>query len=509
MRYPLGIQDFRTLREGGYVYVDKTEQIMGCLDAGAALFLSRPRRFGKSLTVATLNELYSGDRELFRGLWAYDHWDFAAMRRPVIWLKFASAGFKTMGVEGALRKLLRDEAARLGCSLETDSPSDQQFRELIEQVAKMSPRGNCVILLDEYDKPIVDFLHDAALAERHRDLMKTFFGVVKDQGPYIEKVFLTGVSVFSKVSIFSDLNHIVNLTLHWRAQVLVGWTQGELEQTFASELANTNVAPEVIRRWYNGYSWAGEKVYNPWSVMSFLEQRQLQNFWYSTGTPTWLVGLVRNGWTYDLAGVTAAADTLLDFRLDTIKPIGVLFQTGYLTISVVDREPDMPPVYTLDYPNLEVRASFYGSLVEAYTDQRERFDWSRTAQLISDFRQNDLAAVFATITGVYASVPYDFWRRDDESIFHAVLFLLFSLAGVGVRAEVHTAKGRCDAVVETATHVYGFEVKVDRSVAEALAQIRERGYLDAHRGSGKALVAIGVCFGSEARNVVAWEGVKY
>ena len=419
MRYPLGIQDFRTLREGGYVYVDKTEQIIGCLDAGAALFLSRPRRFGKSLTVATLNELYSGDRELFRGLWAYDHWDFAAMRRPVIWLKFASAGFKTMGVEGALRKLLRDEAVRLGCSLdERTRPPTNSSGSSIEQVARMSPRGNCVVSVGRV-RQAHRRLPSTTLrsAERHRDLMKTFFGVVKDQGPYIEKVFLTGVSAFSKVSIFSDLNHIVNLTLHWRAQVLVGWTQGELEQTFASELANTNVAPEVIRRWYNGYSWAGEKVYNPWSVMSFLEQRQLQNFWYSTGTPTWLVGLVRNGWTYDLAGVTAAADTLLDFRLDTIKPIGVLFQTGYLTISVVDREPDMPPVYTLDYPNLEVsrellrqsRRGLHGPAralrLVTHRAVDQRLPSKRPRRRLRDGHRR------------VRERPVDFWRRDASRSF--------------------------------------------------------------------------------------------
>ncbi len=508
MRYPLGIQDFRTLREGGYVYVDKTREIIGCLDAGAALFLSRPRRFGKSLTVATLNELYSGDRELFKGLWAYDNWDFEAMRRPVIWMKFNQIDF-SKGLEEALVREVQRSARSLDIGVPEAASAAGMLRALITELAGRSVAKRCVILIDEYDNPMVDNLHNLEQAARNRDILKRFFGVVKGLDRDLEKVFITGVSAFSKVSLFSDLNHMTNLSLHPAAQTLVGWTQGEIEATLAVDLDATGVSREGVRNWYNGYSWGGERVYNPWSLIGLITNKEVQNYWYSSGSPSWLIRLIRDGRNYDLAGARVGSSALLDFRLEALEPIGILFQTGYLTIASVDREQDMPPIYTLDYPNREVRASFYGNLLEAYTDQRQRFDWSKTAQLISAFRQNDLAAVFATITGVYASVPYDFWRRDDESIFHAVLFLLFSLAGVGVRAEVHTAKGRCDAVVETATHVYAFEIKVDRTVAEALAQIRERGYLDAHQGSGKALVAIGVRFGSEERNVVAWEEAPY
>lgn len=221
MRYPLGIQDFRTLREGGYVYIDKTREIIGCLDAGAALFLSRPRRFGKSLTVATLNELYSGDRELFRGLWAYDNGDFEAMRRPVIWMKFNQIDCS----KGSEETLIL-EATHISANLDANPAAVRSAAEMLQalvwQLAERDLAGRCVVLVDEYDKPIFDHLHDVEVATRNRDVPRRFFGVLEGLDREIEVVFITGVSAFSKVSLFSELNHVTNLGLQPKPQTLVG-----------------------------------------------------------------------------------------------------------------------------------------------------------------------------------------------------------------------------------------------------------------------------------------------
>ena len=232
MKYPIGIQDFRVLREGGYVYVDKTEHIHSILRSGKYFFLSRPRRFGKSLLLSTIKELYSGSRELFEGLWIDKHWDWAANRRPVVWLKFSSQGVRTLGLEPAIHNMLQEVAGNLGVDLQETS-YDRKFKELITRAAA---GRKAVLLIDEYDKPIIDFLEDVPQAEANRDILKSFYSVLKDCDPYLELAFITGVPAFSKVSIFSDLNNLKNLSLHRQADTLLGITQEELEGYFTPAL---------------------------------------------------------------------------------------------------------------------------------------------------------------------------------------------------------------------------------------------------------------------------------
>lgn len=507
MKYPLGIQDFRSLREGGYVYVDKTEQICRVADAGKYFFLARPRRFGKSLTVSTLHELYSGSAELFEGLWAGEHWDFAARRRPVVWLKFASSGFRTAGLKAALHRMVDASADQLGIDLLPDGPFDARFDALLRSAAAISPAGRVVLLIDEYDKPIIDYLNDIERAEANRDLLKSFYSVLKDADPILELVFITGVSAFAKVSIFSDLNNVTNLSLDPLAYDLVGITPAELEGTFAAQLDATDFTRETIREWYNGYSWGGDvRVYNPWSLLTFLRSGLLRNYWFETGTPTFLVEAMRAGGAYDVRGVQASAMGMLDFDLRHLDPVTVLFQTGYLT--VVDSEPEYA-LYTLDYPNREVRQSLERMLLRLYLDRPPTEPMTRVRALHHAFERGDLEGVIAVIDATFAELPFEHWRRDDEHLFHAIVHLLFNLLGVHVRSEVHTARGRCDAIVETDARVYAFEFKRDRPAAEALAQIRERGYLDRFADGGRERVAVGVSFDSERKAVREWavEGV--
>ena len=498
LKYPIGIQDFRTLREGGYVYVDKTEHIHRLLTTGKYYFFSRPRRFGKSLTVATMNELYSGSRELFEELWVQDHWDFEAMRRPVVWLKLARLDYHEKG----LSKALLDELHRIARIYDLTLPEGtlkESFDELLRRLSQQ--HGRVVLLVDEYDKPIIDYLGDLPRAEDNRDLMKRFYSVLKDADPYLELVFITGVSAFSRVSIFSDLNNISNISLDASANALTGITQAEVNHYFGTELAAEEESA-VVRRWYNGYSWTGEQtVYNPFSLLSYLRSGDLKNYWFETGTPTFLIKIIQDLNLYNIHRPVVSESELIQFDLADLPPIGLLFQTGYLTI--VERN-NIIRTYTLDYPNLEVKQSFEEVLLTAYQRTGSRGSRARVIEVYTALQSGDVQSVIFTVNAVLASVPYDFWRRDDEHIFHAIVHLTFSLLGVYVQSEVHTARGRCDALVQTDDHIYAFEFKLNATAQAALDQIEARGYLTPYADDPREKIAVGISFASETRQIGEW-----
>ena len=499
LKYPIGIQDFRTLREGGYAYVDKTEHIHRLLTTGKYYFFSRPRRFGKSLTVATMNELYSGSRELFDGLWVQDHWDFGAMRRPVVWLKFASSGFRTQGLEAALHTLIDRAARQLGVEL-PETSFDQKFYLLLERA---SVNGRVVLLIDEYDKPIIDYLDDVPRAEANRELLKSFYSVIKDSDPFLELVFITGVSAFSKVSIFSDLNHLNNISLSPLTNTLVGITEAELEQHF--EPALTSVDRVRMRRWYNGYSWTGElTVYNPFSLLGFLADGQYRNYWFETGTPTFLVKALRDRQLYPLHDLELTQQDLTTFEIDQLRPYSLLFQTGYLTITESD---PVISYYKLDFPNLEVKQALEEMLLGAYANTGADNPRSRVLTMYRALQRKEIDKVVEAVNTVLGGVPYDLWQQNDERTFHTLVHLLFSLLGVIVQSEVHTARGRCDALVLTDDYVYAFEFKVDATAQAALDQIEARGYLTPYADDPREKVAVGISFDRERRRIGGWAAV--
>lgn len=284
MKYPVGIQDFRELREGGYVYVDKTEHIHRIVTGGKYFFLSRPRRFGKSLLLSTMKELYNGSHELFEGLWIENKWEWDKVN-PVIHIKFASISYKTNPLDEAIREHLYEIAKQLKLEIAPSEDTKKVFRQLIFTAGEKYKR-KAVLLIDEYDKPIIDYLDDVPQAETNRDVLKNLYSILKDSDPYLELVFITGVSAFSKVSIFSDLNNLENLSLSVSAFTLLGLSHRELEQYFPEHLQKVDV--EKMKNWYNGYSWGGEeKVYNRFSILRFFKEgRRYHNFWFETGTPT-------------------------------------------------------------------------------------------------------------------------------------------------------------------------------------------------------------------------------
>lgn len=508
MKYPIGIQDFRRLREEGYVYVDKTPYIHRIINQGIYFFLSRPRRFGKSLLISTLRELYSGSRELFEGLWIADHWNWE-QTNPVIHLKFASIKYRDNPLQAAIGESIRLEAQRLGIEL-AQGDFIHPLEDLIVKAHQKYGRKT-VLLIDEYDKPIIDYLDNVPQAVANRDTLKWLYSIIKDSDPHLEMVFITGVSAFSKVSIFSDLNNLYNLSLSIEAENLTGISEEELSTVFSESLEdiaeqlgvqNTELRKK-IKQWYNGYSWTGgAKVYNPFSLLSFLAGRQFKNFWFETGTPTFLVKEMKQQDYYNITKVKVTSNDLSNFNLQRLSPITILFQTGYLT--VVQYEPE-DLLYTLDYPNVEVKHSLEEVLLNEYLDYPVHGSLPRVVSLRNALRQKDMATVTEIINAAFAEIPGELWRGKTEHFYHAVIHLMFSLLGTYIQSEVRSATGRCDALVQTDDHIYVFEFKLDKSAAEALRQIRERNNFGPYADSPKEKIAVGINFSSREKKVTEWD----
>jgi hypothetical protein len=405
-----------------------------------------------------------------------------------------------LGLTQAIFESLAENAERLGVSLEK-STIDQQFRELIRKVAVS---GKVVILIDEYDKPIIDNLDDIPLAQQNRSVFKNFYSVLKDSDEYIRLLLITGVSKFTKVSIFSDLNNLNDITLHPKYATLTGITQQELENDFSLEIAEMQKkVPAIlqeIKDWYNGYSWydGTQTVYNPFSLLRFMEAGVFQNFWFQTGTPTFLVEQIKKKSEFKFEGLRMGELVLGNFNIEHIEPAPLLFQTGYLTIKSYD-----PPslTYELDYPNKEVKSSLLDALLSAYRDVFPGDSMALTGDIGVALRANDIPKVIELLDALISTIPYDHWRADSESIFHIILHLAFKKIGVNIQTEVHSAIGRCDVLIQTANHIYAIELKLNATAQIALDQVLEKGYLRPYNADKRQKVAIGVNFSSEDRKV--------
>lgn len=504
LKYPIGIQDFREVRTGNYVYVDKTQLIHQLISSGKYYFLSRPRRFGKSLLLNTLKEIFSGSKALFEGLWIENHWDWS-QSSPVIKISFSNIGHKLLGLEKAIHKTLDEVAVQHGMVF-TQVSIDQKFKELIETLAKRD--GQVVLLIDEYDKPIIDHLGtNTEKALENRETLKTFYSVLKDADQYLRLVLITGVSKFSRVSIFSDLNNLNDITLHPAYATLVGITAEEIDAYFAVPIAEMEAHNPAVRanlkEWYNGYSWDTlHWVYNPFSLLRFFESGSLQNFWFETGTPTFLVDMIRQAGKFDLnEDDFVSLLSLSSFELSSPNFMAILFQTGYLTFA----EVNFPEGWCkLRYPNREVKASLEQLLMDAFQYQQGA-GLPAVLQLRQALQRNDLPGMIEVINAVFSAIPYDLWRTATELHYHALVHLMFNLLGNYLRSEVHSARGRCDALVQTTTHIYAFEFKLDESADKALQQILAQHYLAPFQLDPRKKVAIGINFSSAARQVAAYE----
>ncbi|UAY56582.1 ATP-binding protein [Arachidicoccus terrestris] len=497
-KYPIGLQSFREIRQGGYVYIDKTEIIHQLVETGKYYFLSRPRRFGKSLLVDTIEQLFSGKKELFEGLWIHDKWNWS-QSHPVIHFDFSELPYKEIGLTESINRGLDRNAKQLGLSVSGDNIKDR-FRDLIEKAAL---KGQVVILIDEYDKPIIDFLEEPGLMDTNRSIMKSFYSILKASDENIRFLLITGVSQFSQVSIFSDLNNLDNITLTTQYGGLVGITQKELEKSFAPEITELQKnRPDIlaqIKEWYNGYTWNMQThVYNPFSVLKFMKDPVFRNYWFATGTPSFLINILKKNNIYDVEGIRMGSLALSTFNPDHPNPGSLLFQTGYLTIKNISASGQ---VYELGYPNQEVKASLLDGLLSEYREMPSVDSVALIEDIQVALKAANIAGLVRQLNALIATIPYDHWKVDSESIFTIITFLTFKLIGVDVYTEVHSAKGRCDVLVKTDLYIFVIELKLDGSASEALQQIRKKGYLSPYVADLRKKLAVGISFSSENREV--------
>ena len=510
-RLPVGIQTFRRIREEGFYYVDKTGYIRRLLDDdGTHYFLSRPRRFGKSLFVDTLREFFEGNEELFRGLAVHDGWNWSR-RHSVVRLSFGGGNYGRPGqLLARMAEQLADLEHEAGAPASEGATPSGRFARLLAALHRQSGR-RVVVLVDEYDKPILDAVDDAETARANRDDLRGLYGTIKDCDAHIELTFITGVSKFSKVSLFSDLNNLTDLTLDPAYSAICGYTEADLDTVFAAELPGLD--RERIRAWYNGYNWLGEeKLYNPFGILKLFASRRFRAHWFETATPRFLIDtLLEHGFAApDLESVRADEDLLSAFDADAMAPEALLFQTGYLTIAAEEEDADGLPEYRLRYPNLEVRRGLNRALLDALAP-----NWRRTTGSSGALRRllaaEDWAGVEELFRALLAGIPHDWHRRNDiaryEGYWASVFYAWFQASMHGVVVEDATSRGRLDMVVHLAGNAYLFEFKVaERSEpGAALAQLRERHYADKHRARGRSVHLIGVEIGAESRDIVAFE----
>jgi hypothetical protein len=501
-KYPIGHQDFEHIITQDFVYVDKTSYVFELANRGGYYFLSRPRRFGKSLLISTFDYLFRGNKELFAGLYIYDKWDFDEF--PVIRLSFNTLAYENNNLNKTLLDSLDKIAILYNVAL-TEISLKERFQELI-YLLYASYNQKVVILIDEYDKPLIDYLEKENIAQaiQNRAILKTFYSVLKDADPYLKMVFITGISKFSQVSIFSDLNNLYDLTLRKDYNEICGISQIELEQNFKEELKIYD--PEEIKQWYNGYKWDidSQTVYNPFSLLNFFSDGKFSNYWYTTGTPTFLMKKSRSEHFYEFEETTCSEIKLQSFDIEDIDLIPVLFQTGYLTL--IGKEPILDD-YILSFPNREVKQAYLEKLADTYIDSQKNPSKVILGNLLKAFRSKNKENFEQSINQAFAQIPYDLWQKENEQFYHAIVHLLFSLLGVYIHSEVHTKDGRADALIIFEDNVYCLEFKLDKSSQEAVQQIKERGYVNQYIGGNKPIHLIGINFSSEKKKVesLIWE----
>ena len=514
-RLPIGIQTFRKLREQDCYYVDKTAYIDRLLHEDTHYFLSRPRRFGKSLFLDTLKEVFEGNEALFAGLHIHEGHDWSK-RHPVLRLSFGGGSFTERGtLDANVMEQLAAAERRAGLVAEYLTAAGR-FAYLLEALHGQTGR-RVAVLVDEYDKPILDALVEAPdVARANRDYLRGLYGVIKDCDAHVRFTFLTGISKFSKVNLFSQLNNLTDLTLDPVYSSICGYTEDDLDTVFAPELAGLD--REQVREWYNGYSWRGaEKVYNPYDVLLLLRRREFEAHWFETGTPAFLVDTLfeRRVSSVSLDRTVSTAELLSTFDVggrsaaDHIGTEALLFQTGYLTITAEEELGGMA-LYRLGYPNREVRQSLNRVLLRHLVQDTER-QTANSMRLARLLEAHDCAGLQELFHAFFASIPYQWYTNNDianyEGYYASVFYSYFAALGYEIAVEESSSHGRLDMAMRTGGHVYLFEFKVAEMAppGSALAQLQERDYAAKYRGRGEPIHLIGVEFSRETRNVTAFE----
>lgn len=514
--YPIGIQNFEKLRKDGYVYVDKTALVYRLVTTGSYYFLSRPRRFGKSLLISTLEAYFQGKRELFKGL-AIEQLEKKWIVRPVFHLDLNIGKYDT---PESLDKILDDTLSyweQIYGTRSTETTFALRFAGVIRRAAEKSGH-RVAILVDEYDKPMLQAIGNADLQREYRNTLKPFYGVLKTMDGYIKLGFLTGVTKFGKVSVFSDLNNLKDISMRRDYIDICGITDEELYRYFEEELhtlAETqgmdyDTACHEMRKRYDGYhfNFNTPGIYNPFSLLNTFDAMSFGNYWFATGTPSYLVYLLRkhNYRLENIEGVEVTEDVLDSIDSEGTNPIPVIYQSGYLTIKNYDTRFKL---YTLNYPNQEVEEGFLNYLLPFYTDKSEAEGPFEIRKFVHEVESANVNDFFLRLQGFFADAPYEVIigqdpQRNVELFFQNVLFIVFKMMGFYTQVEYHTNRGRVDLVLKTDKYIYVMEFKQDSTAEEALAQISEKGYAVPFVPDGRELIKIGVNFSSEKRNIEEW-----
>jgi Predicted AAA-ATPase/PD-(D/E)XK nuclease superfamily len=484
------------------LYVDKTQIIYELVESGINYFLSRPRRFGKSLLLTTLEALFQGRKDLFKGLWIEDKINWEEYNYPVILLSFSGMSTNNGQFRASVDRILRNAAKEQKIEL-TEEGLTSRLMELLQKTAEKHG-NNVVLLIDEYDKPLHDYLEDLKTAEENRLVLKEFFETLKASHKYIRFQFVTGVTKIAKVAVFSGFNNPDDISRNSKYATLLGWTKEEVKYYFGNRIQEVadiykysiEQTYSRIQRDYNGYNFEGEKVHNPWSVMQLFNNNRFRNFWFQTGDPEFAIRKVFKSGAFSLGNMTVSPDVLDAATIENQDYRSLLYQAGYLTVLNEDIENNLT---TLGFPNFEVEQSFNRHLWATYvhcsvmdtgvavTDLREAMQTHNTKQVVKIFN------------GLFGSIPERIFYAEHEAYFHAVIFLTFTLLSYDVRAEVYAGLGRADAVVHTPDRIWLFEFKLNGTSADAMQQIEDRQYAQKYAATGKELALVGLAFDAKKR----------
>lgn len=511
-KLPIGIQSFEFLRTEGYLYVDKTALIYRLVTLGKPYFLSRPRRFGKSLLLSTFEAYFRGKKELFKGL-AIEQLEEDWYEYPVLHLDLNAEKYDSAE---RLAKMLELQLEAWEAQYGVDKGNmtySGRFTTIIKKAYEQTGR-RVVVLIDEYDKPMLRSFDNPQLQEDFRETLTAFYTVLKSADSYLQFVFITGVTKFAQMGIFSTLNQLNDISFDREYNTLCGMTRPEIEAAFAPELqalAERSGLPQeealdCLARQYDGYRFTYDDafmpMFNPFSVLSALAKQSFGNYWFASGTPTFLVEMLKRT-DFDLRqmeGIEVSAASLSDDRANVKNPVPMIYQSGYLTIKAYDKRFQ---IYTLGFPNEEVKYGFLNFAAPFYTPVPETDTAFYIGKFVNELESGNAEAFLNRLRAFFADFPYEL-NTKTERHYQVVFYLVFKLMGQFVEAEVRSARGRADAVVKTEHYIYVFEFKLDGSPQAALNQINEKGYLLPFTADGRKLVKTGVAFDAEERNLGEW-----
>jgi hypothetical protein len=491
-KLPIGIQNINEIIKENYVYVDKTKNIYNLFN-GKYYFFARPRRFGKSLLISTIGEIFSGNKELFKDQWIYDKIDWN--KYPVINIDFSvithSEGRKDF-IDN-IKAFLKRMAARFGIELE-----EVKIKEMFEELVRLLDEkyGKVVILIDEYDKPIIDHIQNTEKNNENKEVLADFYEVIKNVDKHLKFVFITGVSKFSKVSIFSRLNNLIDITIDEEFNDICGYTQEELEKNFSSHIETLIIKEKSthdetlkkIKKWYNGYNWSGKKtLYNPFGILNLFRTNKFKNYWFQTATPTFLIKLIQENKVQieEFDGYQAGEAMFESYDIENVDSAILLFQTGYLTVKKIRNRK-----YVLGYPNFEVKESFLIHLLGNYSKISTSKIGPIYLDMVDYLKDEDINNFKKSLVSIFAGIP-SFLHLDHEYYYHSLSYMILALLGAEIRLEENTDKGRIDGVIEFDNIIYIIEFKMGKA-SDAMTQIEDRQYYEKYLFKNKKIILLAI-----------------